>query len=264
MTGVHHTPRPNPESGQQYPAGGRPVSAQYAASMQPQQPLGVGGQQAPRGASHGVDKHALAALVLAVVGLVFAIPLSTGVVALVLGVLALVFGIMALLRSRRGPSKSVWMVVTALVLGSLVTFGGTFNSVVLTQTAMATFDAPSYSPSPSYIGSSAPTYAAPPPYAGPTAAAPTSYTYEVIGNYSAGSLSYTQSNGDSKIDVQGTKLPWKATVDPEPNGNGQYLSATTNSTKGDSSITCTLKDDKGNVVDTDTKKGAYASCMVRT
>jgi hypothetical protein len=110
-----------------------------------------------------------------------------------------------------------------------------------------------------------------PVVAQPQATRSKTYTYRVEGNYRATQLGYTASNGDAiqlnntgNINTAGSALPWTLTVDAEPNGGLNYLNASTLSTKGDSLITCTIVDDAGNVVVTETGRGAYASCFAST
>ena len=97
------------------------------------------------------------------------------------------------------------------------------------------------------------------------------YVYRVEGNYRATQLHYTASNGDDinlndtgNINTAGSALPWTETVTPEPNGHPQVLSASTLSAKGDSYITCTISDQRGAVVATNTGRGAYAGCYAST
>ncbi len=102
-------------------------------------------------------------------------------------------------------------------------------------------------------------------------AKPAKYVYKVQGNYRATQLHYTASNGDmvtlndtGRIDTAGSALPWSGEAAPEPNGGVNSLSASTSSAKGDSYVTCVIEDDKGNVVATDTGRGAYAGCYATT
>lgn len=263
MTDVHNNVRSANTSVPPHPAGWGPITTPGAGWPSP--------APAPPRSTVSLNGFAIAALCVAVVGLVFSFPLITGSIAVSLGVLGVVFGAIGWARSRRKVARNGWMAVVGLVLGVIVTIAGTYNVAVITQagaslvggTTQPAAPAPSvYSPAP------VPSYSYPVPYVGPSAspvpAAPTSYTYEVTSNYSARTLSYTESNGDSTIDVEGTELPWRKTVEPEPNGNGQYLSASSESTRGDSWITCTLKDQNGTVIETQTDRGAYASCMLRT
>jgi hypothetical protein len=110
-----------------------------------------------------------------------------------------------------------------------------------------------------------------PPRTTTAATAPSKYVYRVEGNYRATQLHYTASNGDdidlnhtNNINTAGSALPWTETVTPEPNGNPQSLSASTLSAKGDSYITCTISDEQGRVVATNTGRGAYAGCYAST
>ena len=100
---------------------------------------------------------------------------------------------------------------------------------------------------------------------------PAKYVYKVLGNYRATQLHYTASNGDmftlndtGNINTAGSALPWSGEATPEPNGNPNVLSASTLSAKGDSYITCIIEDDKGNIVASETGRGAYASCYAST
>jgi hypothetical protein len=84
-------------------------------------------------------------------------------------------------------------------------------------------------------------------------------------------IGYTASNGDAvqlndtgNVHTAGSELPWSLTVDAEPNGGANNLQASTLSNKGDSVITCTISDASGNVVETRTGRGAYASCFAST
>lgn len=289
MTGVHHQQEPLDQApGPRHPS--EPFEQQLPQpqwSQYPQQPvvghyhqqyMGVSqpypGQQSP---SPGAMRNGfgVAAIILAVAGIVFTFPLITGSIAVILGVLGLVFGAVGWVRARRGEASNRRTALTAWIVGAIVSVIGLFNVVILMQTAAPAIYGTSQASS---NASSAPTanpYVASSPYVGapaaPVAAKPTSYTYEVTGNYRATQLSFTDSNGDSvqfnntsDTRTSGSTLPWSKTVSPEPNGKGQYLNAQTMSTKGDSWITCTVKDDKGAVVATDTGKGAYATCMTDT
>ncbi|HEY2206951.1 MAG TPA: hypothetical protein VGH99_21025 [Pseudonocardia sp.] len=115
---------------------------------------------------------------------------------------------------------------------------------------------------------SAPTVATPAtaPLAPPPRGRSTTYTYRVEGNYRAGSVGYPGSTGDAprlngSRTLTGTDLPWTRTVRAEPNG-GDTLSAQILSGTGDSVITCSITDDQGTVVATQTGRGAHASCSV--
>jgi hypothetical protein len=73
-----------------------------------------------------------------------------------------------------------------------------------------------------------------------------------------------QLNDTGNIHTAGFELPWSATVDAEPNGGTNDLQASTLSNKGDSVITCMISDASGNVVETQTGRGACASCFAST
>lgn len=248
---VRQSARSQPVPAQPTSHRARPVAPQAAAPQMA--PMPQAPQMPPR------NGFGITALCLSLVALVFMLIPLTGFIAVILGGLALVFGVLGSARARRGQATNGKMAATGTVLGALGLVVGVIGVVIVFQ-ATAQFSADMDRLTGTNT-SSAPYVGAP---AEPAPAASTSYTYEVTGNYSAGSLSYTDSNGDSTMDVEGTKLPWKKTVKPEPNGKGQYLSASTMSTKGNSWVTCTLKDDKGKVVDTQTGRGAYASCTLMT
>ena len=58
-----------------------------------------------------------------------------------------------------------------------------------------------------------------------------------------------------------TPPPWTYTADTAAWGSNAYpmLVATSGSTKGDTTVTCTIADDQGNVLDTKTRAAAFAS-----
>lgn len=210
----------------------------------------------------------IAALCLGLVGLVFMLMPITGFIAVILGGLALIFGLLGWARARRGQATNRKTAITGTVLGALGMVVGVIGVVIVFQaTAQLSSDldriagtAPSSGTTP-YVGAPA----------APAAPAATSYTYEVTGNYRATMLSFTDSNGDmtmlnetGNVNTMGSKLPWSKTVTPEPNGKFQSLNASMASTKGDSWITCTIKDNTGAVVATETGRGAYAGCYAST
>lgn len=225
-------------------------------------------QQVIRPARNGFG---ITALCLGLVGLVFSLMPITGFLAAILGGLALLFGLLGWSRARRGEATNRKMAISGSVLGAFVAIVGIIGVVIFFQATskfMNDMDQITSSVPSSSSGQTS-------PYVGTStaseAAKPTSYTYEVTGNYRATQLHFTDSNGDmadvnntGRIDTAGSKLPWSKTVSPEPNGNFQSLSASTLSAKGDSWITCTIKDNTGAVVATETGKGAYASCYAST
>lgn len=209
----------------------------------------------------------ITALCLGLVGLVFMLMPITGFIAVILGGLALIFGLLGWARARRGQASNKKTAIAGTGLGALGLIVGIIGIVIVFQAA-AQFS----SDMDRLTGSTA---AASAPYAGPAATpqrpAATSYTYEVTGNYRATQVHFTDSNGDSvdvnntgRIDTAGAKLPWSKTVAPEPNGNFHSLNASTLSSKGNSWITCTIKDNTGTLVATETGRGAYAGCYAST
>ncbi|MFC5061119.1 DUF4190 domain-containing protein [Actinomycetospora atypica] len=238
--------------------------------MQP--PSGWFPPQAPPPPPPPRNAFGIAALCLALVGLVFGLVPFTGFLAVILGLLALVFGMLGFGRVQQRLATNKKMTIAGAGLGVVALALGIWGIVIVFQaTNTLTNDLNNISAgTPSYgYSQQAPTYAAP-SYSAPTAEAPkpTSYTYEVTGNYPALFFNYTDSNGDSYATYQhesglgdhSKKLPWKKTVTPEPNGGVNSLGASTSSSKGNAWITCTVKDDKGNVISTETKRGAYAQC----
>lgn len=230
-------------------------SVDDSAQPMPQFPPAV---QAPR------NGFGITALCLGLVSLVFMLMPITGFIAVILGGLALIFGILGWARARRGQATNTKMAATGTFLGALGLVVGVIGIVIVFQAA-AQFS----TDMDRITGTSTSS-----PYAGAPAAAErpaaTSYTYEVTGNYRATLISYTASNGDSLMvnnngtTSSGAKLPWSMKVKPEPNGNVQSLNASTLSAKGDSWITCTIKDNTGAVVATETGRGAYAGCYAST
>lgn len=231
-----------------WPAPPQPATPQYAPAAQP-----------PR------NGFGITALCFGLVGLVFMLMPITGFIAIILGLLALIFGLLGWARARRGQATNGKTAITGTALGAVGLIVGIIGVVIVFQAA-AQFSADMDRLS-GTSSSGAPYSGAP---AAPERPAATSYTYEVTGNYRATQISYTESNGDSSMvnnngtTSSGSRLPWTETVTPEPNGNVQSLNASTLSSKGDSWITCTIKDNTGAVVATDTARGAYAGCYAST
>ncbi|MCD2191562.1 DUF4190 domain-containing protein [Actinomycetospora soli] len=238
-----------------------PLRPQQARPMPPQGAMPPP-PVAPTAARNGFG---ITALCLGIVSLVFMLIPLTGFIAVILGALALIFGISGWSRARRGQATNGKMAVTGSALGALGLIVGIIGVVIMFQATAQLNDALDQLGTPS--SSSTPYVGGP---AAPERPAATSYTYEVTGNYRATQLTYTASNGDSAsfndngTTSSGSKLPWSETVTPEPNGNYQSLNASTLSSKGDSWITCTIKDNTGAVIATDTGRGAYAGCYAST
>ena len=207
----------------------------------------------------------ITALCLGIVSLVFMLVPLTGFIAVILGGLAMIFGLLGWGRVRRGAATNKGATISGTICGAVGLVVGIIGIVIVFQaTAQLDEDLDRLSG----MGSSGAPYTGAP--AAPDRPAATGYTYEVTGNYRASMLSYTASNGDSTMvnnngtTSSGTELPWTQTVTPEPNGNFQSLNAHTSSTRGDSWITCTIKDNNGAVVATETGRGAYAGCYAST
>jgi hypothetical protein len=58
-------------------------------------------------------------------------------------------------------------------------------------------------------------------------------------------------------------LAWAGSK-PRAERRSEQLAGVNSQQKGDSVITCTITDDSGNVVETQTGRGAYASCFAST
>jgi hypothetical protein len=221
--------------------------------------------QLPAAPSNGFG---ITALCLGIVSLVFMLVPLTGFIAVILGGLALIFGLLGWGRVRRGVATNKGATVAGTVCGALGLVVGVVGIVIVFQAATQ------FSDDMERLTGAGTSGAPLVPYQGlPGAAerpAATGYTYEVTGNYRATLISYTASNGDSTMvnnngtTSSGADLPWTKTVTPEPNGNFQSLNASTLSSRGDSWITCTIKDDTGAVVATETGRGAYAGCYAST
>lgn len=86
-----------------------------------------------------------------------------------------------------------------------------------------------------------------------------SWVYGVTSNYSL-TMGYTDSNGD-QITATNVPAPWTITVATDKWGADAYpvLYASAASSKGDTTVTCTVTDDQGRVRATQTRSAAYAS-----
>ena len=78
-------------------------------------------------------------------------------------------------------------------------------------------------------------------------------------------LAYTDSNGD-QISVSSISTPWTLNVDTAEWGADARpsLIATSTSTKGDTTVSCTITDDAGQVIANQTRESAFAgvACTV--
>ncbi len=87
------------------------------------------------------------------------------------------------------------------------------------------------------------------------------YTYSVSGSYGA-DIDFTDENGDS-VSMLLPSLPWTKTVSTQswgPDANAAIRVQST-SPKGDTTVSCTIRDTDGRVVKTDTKSAAYATAL---
>lgn len=237
---------------------------QQARPMPPQQAYPQASPVAPA-PSNGFG---ITALCLGIVSLVFMLVPLTGFIAVILGGLAVIFGLLGWGRVRRGAATNKGVTISGTACGALGLVVGIIGIVIVFQaTAQFSEDMDRLTGTSSSGAPLAPYSGSP---AAPERPAATSYTYEVTGNYRATQLHYTASNGDSATfndngtTSSGSTLPWTETVTPEPNGNVQSLNASTLSSKGDSWITCTIRDNTGAVIATDTGRGAYAGCYAST
>lgn len=90
---------------------------------------------------------------------------------------------------------------------------------------------------------------------------PASYVYTVESNYPV-TLMYTDSKGD-QISVSSASAPWTLNVDTTEWGADARpsLIASSASTKGDTTVSCTITDDAGQVVANDTREAAFAGAV---
>ncbi|WP_103382901.1 serine/threonine-protein kinase [Pseudonocardia dioxanivorans] len=87
------------------------------------------------------------------------------------------------------------------------------------------------------------------------------YTYEVSSNYPV-MISYVNSAGDM-VNTNNVPAPWTLAVDTAAWGNDARpsLNVSSSSTKGDTTVSCTIRDDKDEVVATSSRASAYAAAM---
>jgi hypothetical protein len=87
------------------------------------------------------------------------------------------------------------------------------------------------------------------------------YVYTVESNYPV-NLVYTDSNGD-RISASSVSAPWRLDVNTDAWGADArpMLMANSSSTKGDTTVTCTIIDGQGEVVASQTRESAFAAAM---
>ncbi|MHA6617744.1 serine/threonine-protein kinase [Pseudonocardia sp. DLS-67] len=90
---------------------------------------------------------------------------------------------------------------------------------------------------------------------------PASYVYTVEANYPV-TLMYTDRNGD-RITVSSVSAPWTLDVDTSAWGADATpsLTAMSTSAKGDTTVSCSISDDSGRALATQTREAAFASAM---
>jgi serine/threonine-protein kinase len=88
---------------------------------------------------------------------------------------------------------------------------------------------------------------------------PASFVYRVESNYPV-TLMYTDTDGN-QVTVLEQRVPWDYRADTASWGADAYpmLIASSTSTRGDTTVTCTISDQDGEVLASDTRESAYAS-----
>lgn len=167
-------------------------------------------------------------------------------------------------RRRGGTGRAVAAV--ALVVG-LVCAGvgfGLGRATAPEATAPATADAGSSQPDPAGPGTGGEILVPGPGPVSGSGTRPSHYTYTVESNYPV-FLTYTDGAGDS-VQEQSVATPWTKEIstdawgaDARPN-----LIASSSSSKGDTTLTCKIIDDQGQVVASNTKATAFAGVICLT
>ncbi|WP_219412706.1 serine/threonine-protein kinase [Pseudonocardia nigra] len=165
-------------------------------------------------------------------------------------------------RRGRGAALIAGVAAVAVVAG-LVGFavgrtGATTDPLVTASGPATDTPATASSTTPTPTTLIAPTFA-PAPLGG--ANHPVSYTYSVESNYPV-RVGYVDSNGD-QVRASEVGAPWKVTVTTGAWGTDArpYLTASSSSTKGDTTVSCTITDDQGQIVASETTESAYASAF---
>jgi len=170
-------------------------------------------------------------------------------------------------RPARQPVRTSVLLAAAAGIAVVAGAGGAVLGVgLLAPAPAATVGAPLPTPAPTAATTVAPLppIAASPP-ASSSSGRPSSYTFRVESNYPITSLIYTDSKGD-QVTRQSVPAPWSEVISTADWGADARPSMTVGSasTKGDTTITCTITDnDSGKVVTTKTAAKAFAivSCM---
>jgi serine/threonine protein kinase len=177
-------------------------------------------------------------------------------------------------RLTRDPRRVLALAAAAAVLvaasGGIGFVAGRASATTVADISAAPASVPPASaapPSPRVTAPPATLAPATPVLPGPVARGgdrPASYVYTVEANYPV-TLMYTDSNGD-QITVSSASAPWTLDVDTAAWGADATPSLTvmSTSTKGDTTVSCSISDDSGRVLATQTRESAFASaaCMV--
>jgi serine/threonine protein kinase len=177
-------------------------------------------------------------------------------------------------RLTRDPRRVLTLAAAAAVLvaasGGIGFVAGRASATTVADISAAPASVPPASaapPSPRVTAPPATLAPATPVLPGPVARGgdrPASYVYTVEANYPV-TLMYTDSNGD-RITVSSASAPWTLDVDTAAWGADATPSLTvmSTSTKGDTTVSCSISDDSGRVLATQTRESAFASaaCMV--
>ncbi|WP_246393652.1 serine/threonine-protein kinase [Pseudonocardia pini] len=174
--------------------------------------------------------------------------------------------------SRRRPLRTVGLATGAVVLlaaavGAGVLIGAGDRSAEATGAGATTASPATTSSTPTTTQVGAPASTAPtlglPGRVSPKDAT-TAYTYRLESNYPA-FVTYTDAQGDMVSAAEIADLPWSLEVPTSGWGKDAFptLTASSSSTRGDTTLTCTITDADGAVVATQSKSAAYAaaSCM---
>jgi serine/threonine-protein kinase len=168
------------------------------------------------------------------------------------------------MREQAGRQPVRTSVLLAAAAGIAVVAGGggaVLGAGLLSSAPAATVGAPMPTHAPTAATSVAPL---PPIAASPQAPSssgrPSSYTFRVDSNYPITSLIYSDSKGD-QVTRQSVPAPWSEVVSTAGWGADALptVTAGSGSTKGDTTVTCTITDnDTGKVVSTKTTEKAFA------
>lgn len=221
------------------------------------------GAVAPRAPRNGFGTTAL---VLGIVGALFAFIPIIGMIAWPLVILGLIFGLLGIARARSGTADNRGVAISGTVLSAV-------GLVICIVWASAFSAAVSSTTPPGSAGAGAPavttpavTAPIPEQPAAPAAAAPVDtaggdvITYEVTGSGTAGTVTYVKDTNMGMEQVNGTDLPWRKEVTFDDGGafSFQPLSLVAQSgSGGNKEITCRILRN-GQEVTSSTSSGPYA------